>query len=162
MKVYFAHPCFNEVQEKFKEEFLCKLRAALDCMEGGNDILIVDPFLHTPNIEGDTGAKIAMSGNVAQACLSLLGECEVVIALVDGGDTGTAFEAGYAHCMKMPVMLISEDACDTANAMLIGTAANKFDKVLADTGIKSLAGNLLSLYRAMREIEHIGCVSGQA
>ncbi len=143
MKVYFAHPCFSGEQERFKREFLKKLTAGLDLKEEGDeDILIVDPFLNTPNVECNLDLKMVMSEEIKTACLRLLEECEAVIALADGDDTGTAFEAGYAHCMKMPVILVSEAACDTANAMLIGAASARFDNVLDDAQVEALVRTL--------------------
>jgi nucleoside 2-deoxyribosyltransferase len=146
MKVYFAHPCFSGEQERFKREFLKKLTGRFDQMEEGDeDILIMDPFLNTPNVECNRDLKVAMSEEIKTACLRLLEECEAVVALADGDDTGTAFEAGYAYCMKVPVILVSEATCDTANAMLIGAASARFDNVLDDAQIEELARTLQNL-----------------
>jgi nucleoside 2-deoxyribosyltransferase len=139
MRVYFAHPCFNEEQEKFKAEFLRKIIEQLRKGNYGDMIEIVDPFLHSPNIEGDRESKVKLSKSVATTCLKLLEECDLVVALVDGNDMGVAFEAGYAHCMNMPVLLISETACGASNAMLIGSAKDSFDNILEGATIKRLA-----------------------
>jgi len=45
MKIYSAHPCFNEEQREFKKQFISKLSAAISQTQYGNDISIVDPFL---------------------------------------------------------------------------------------------------------------------
>jgi thioredoxin-dependent peroxiredoxin len=106
---------------------------------------IRDPFLFAPNIEGDPEAKVRLSESVKSACLQLLKECEAVIALVDWGDTGVAFEAGYAHSLNVPVLLISVTTCDSANAMLIGAAKARFDNILDDEQVRRLAVMLESL-----------------
>jgi nucleoside 2-deoxyribosyltransferase len=130
MKLYFAHPCFTEKQNQFKRNFLEMICRALDRAKLEMEIIIIDPFEYTPNIESDIGKKLLMSAEVMKKCLQLLIECEVVIALVDGDDTGTAFEAGYASAIKKPVILVSETLCSRANAMLIGSAKEMIDNVL--------------------------------
>jgi nucleoside 2-deoxyribosyltransferase len=139
MRVYFAHPCFTGEQERFKREFVRKLTAALARGEYGGRIAIMDPFLYTPNVEHDIKTKLSMSKTIKASCIGLLEDCDLVLALTDGNDTGTAFEAGYAHCLNMPVILISGDTCDTANAMLIGAARERFDRVLEDAQMEMLA-----------------------
>jgi nucleoside 2-deoxyribosyltransferase len=138
MKVYFAHPCFNEKQRSFKTAFLEKIRTALG--HGGltSDLVMVDPFEHTPNVECDTRTKLLMAQEIKTKCLQLLDECDVIVALADGDDTGTAFEAGYAHAANKPIILISEATCSSANAMLIGSAQAMIDNVLDDEQIETL------------------------
>lgn len=139
MKVYFAHPCFNDAQKAFKTEFLEKLSVALTHRQ---DIRIIDPFDRTPNIEGDTEAKVNMAEIVKIECIRLLEECNIIIALVDGNDTGVAFEAGYAHAVNKPVILVSQRNCSAANAMLLGAAKMMVDNVLEKEQIEKLAGML--------------------
>lgn len=146
MLVYFAHPCFTPEQERVKGQFLEKLNRSLALIEHGEKITIIDPFLYTPNVEGDLEQKVSMSKAIATSCLKLLEDCDVVMALTDGDDTGTAFEAGYAHCMNMPVILISSGTNDTANAMLLGIAKEKIDNILQDSQVEVLAHMLLWFY----------------
>lgn len=87
----------------------------------------MDPFLYSPNVEGDMETKLTMSKAIKKSCLDLLEDCDALMALTDDNDTGTAFEAGYACCMNLPVILVSSDTTDTANAMLIGAAKERFD-----------------------------------
>jgi nucleoside 2-deoxyribosyltransferase len=138
MKVYFAHPCFTEKQSKFKRVFLEKTGGIFEHMKITKKIVIIDPFEHTPNIEGNIEAKLLMSQQIMQKCLQLLVECDIVIALIDGDDTGTAFEAGYACAINKPMILISETLCNRANAMLIGSAKAMIDNVLDEDQIKKL------------------------
>jgi nucleoside 2-deoxyribosyltransferase len=132
MKIYFAHPCFNEEQIEFKKQFLSKLSAAFKNSGHGNDIIIVDPFDYAPNIEGDIETKLNLAEGIKIECIRLLEECDIIVALVDGNDTGVAFEAGYAHAVNKPIILISQDNCSSANAMLIGSAKVMIDQVLEE------------------------------
>ena len=150
MRIYFAHPCFNDPQERFKREFLEKLRAALDETEHGKTIGIVDPFVDTPNIEGDRETKLKLSRFVKDTCIKMLEECDMVLALVDDGDTGVAFEAGHANAIGIPVILVSRSDCAEANAMLIGAARERFNNILDGEQVTKLA-RMLEWYRISRE-----------
>lgn len=130
MRIYFAHPCFDDSQEMFKKEFLEKLRAALAQTEHGRAISIVDPFADTPKIEGNRETKLKLSRLVKDTCIKMLEECDMVVALIDDGDTGVAFEAGYADAIGVPVILVSRSDCAAANSMLIGAAKERFDSIL--------------------------------
>jgi nucleoside 2-deoxyribosyltransferase len=145
MKVYFAHPCFNEKQRSFKTAFVEKIRTALGHAGLTSGVVMVDPFEHTPNVECDTETKLLMAQEVKTRCIQLLEECDLVIALADGDDTGTAFEAGYAHATNKPVILVSETCCSSANAMLIGSTQAMIDNVLHDDQIEKLVGTIKSL-----------------
>ena len=145
MLVYFAHPAFTAAQERVKMEFLERLSARLAQLERGRHITIIDPFLYAPVVETDTAAKLAMSATIKNACIGLLENCDVLLALTDDNDTGTAFEAGYAHCVNMPIILVSSGSCDTANAMLLGAARERFDNILDDEPIAMLALLLITI-----------------
>jgi nucleoside 2-deoxyribosyltransferase len=99
---------------------------------------IVNPFDHSPNIEGSESAKVKLSAMVKDVCIGLLEACDVVVALTDWNDTGVAFEAGYAHSLHIPVVLISQGRCAEANAMLLGSAAMMFDYILDEGRVEAL------------------------
>ncbi|MBP1749057.1 MAG: hypothetical protein H6Q52_1596 [Deltaproteobacteria bacterium] len=139
MYIYFAHPCFNDSQEQFKNEFLEKLRTALGQTEYGKAVSVIDPFNDTPNIEGNRETKLKLSRVVKDTCLKMLEECDMVVALVDDGDTGVAFEVGYANAIGIPVILISKSDCAEANAMLIGAAKERLDNILDGDQVSKLA-----------------------
>ena len=149
MKIYFAHPCFTEKQKEFKTLFLQKLSAALSQTPYSDDIAILDPFDYTPNIEGSLERKLEMAKSVTIACISLLEECNIIIALVDDNDTGTAFEIGYAHAVNKPVILISRENCSAANAMLLGAAEVVVNNVLENEQIELLVGSIALLHGAI-------------
>jgi nucleoside 2-deoxyribosyltransferase len=142
MKVYFAHPCFHEEQQQFKGEFLRRLREAT-----GNGTVIVDPFEYAANVEHSVEEKLRMSGRIKDVCLELLRECQVLVALVDWNDTGTAFEAGYAHSLGLPIILISRTECASANAMLIGAASARYDNIRGEDQVSALAAELAEMDR---------------
>ena len=144
MKVYFAHPCFNEKQQGFKTAFLEKIKTALGHAGLTSHVVMVDPFDHTPNVECDTRTKLLMAQEIKTRCLQLLDECDLIIALADGDDTGTAFEAGYAHATNKPIILISEITCSSANAMLIGSAQAVIDNILEEDQMKNLIRTISS------------------
>jgi nucleoside 2-deoxyribosyltransferase len=146
MKIYFAHPCFTEEQREFKKQFLSKISAALKNSGHNNDITIIDPFDYAPNIEGDTETKLQMAESIKIECIRLLEACDIIIALIDGNDTGTAFEAGYAHAVNKPVILISQGDCSSANAMLIGSAKVMIDQVLGESGMERFEGMIEFFY----------------
>ncbi|MCX5815211.1 MAG: YtoQ family protein [Proteobacteria bacterium] len=146
MKIYFAHPCFTDKQREFKKQFLPKISAGLSQTQYGNDIAIIDPFDYAPNVEGDIDIKLEMAEGIKIECIRLLEECDIIIALVDDNDTGTAFEAGYAHAVNKPIILISQENCSAANAMLIGSAKVVVNNVLEDEQVKGLAGLILFFY----------------
>ncbi len=150
MRVYIAHPSFTDEQEKFKKDFMSSLRASLLAGPYGRHIALVDPFLYTPNIEGDRDAKIRESSAVKEACLRLLEDSHVIIAVVDWHDTGTAFEAGYGHAINIPLILVSRASCADANAMLLGAAKETIDNVLDDQSMVRLSEMLNWFYVSLR------------
>jgi hypothetical protein len=96
-------------------------------------------FDDTPNIEGNRETKLKLSRTVKETCLRMLEDCDIIVALVDDGDTGVAFEAGYAHAINIPIILVSKANCDEANAMLIGAARERIDNILQEEQIGKLA-----------------------
>jgi nucleoside 2-deoxyribosyltransferase len=146
MWVYIAHPCFTDEQREFKNQFIPKLKGQLQNTKHGKLITLIDCFDYSPDIECSVEAKLKFSREVMQTCTDSLEKCQVVIAVVDDNDTGTAFEAGYAHRMGIPIILISKDTCDTANAMLIGSCSARFDDILDDMQISMLVALLEWFY----------------
>jgi nucleoside 2-deoxyribosyltransferase len=140
MQVYVAHPAFTQRQREFKEIFFAGLRDRLQKIEGCQTVELVDPFDYSPNLEGDIQEKVARSKEIRKSCLDLLDRCALLIAVLDDDDTGTAFEAGYAYRVSIPVILVSAGSCDASNAMLLGAAHARFDNVLDELQMSLLAG----------------------
>ena len=140
MYVYIAHPAFNDSQRAFKERFFRELREHLAGLKHCAAVTLIDPFDHAPDVEGDVEEKIARAREIRESCLELLERCSLLIAVVDDDDTGTAFEAGYAYHMGIPVILVSKDLCHRSNAMLLGAAHARFDQILDPFQLSLLAG----------------------
>ena len=123
-RLYFAHPCFTEEQRRFKEAFLDAVRRSLERSGLENELSLIDPFDYAPNVENDPSLKRNVSRAIKEVCVRILRESDVMIALVDGDDTGVAFEAGVADTSLIPIVLIANKTDPAkANAMLLGSAA---------------------------------------
>jgi nucleoside 2-deoxyribosyltransferase len=144
MRIYIAHPAFNREQKEFKHRFITKLYDELSKHTLQQRLVLVDPFDYSPTIEGNTAEKVLRAEEIRRTCLELLDRCDLLIAVVDGDDTGTAFEAGYAYRMGIPVILVSQSSCGSANAMLLGSAQAAVDYVLDGPQISQLAELILS------------------
>ncbi|MGD0230283.1 MAG: nucleoside 2-deoxyribosyltransferase [Syntrophorhabdales bacterium] len=134
MKIYFAHPAFTEAQRAFKARFLDSLRSSLGKIYLEKDLPvpeILDPFAYSPDIEDMPGHKALCSAAVASVCCRLMRDCFLVLAVADDGDTGVAFELGFAWALGIPAILVSgAEAADDTNAMLAGTSQARISQVL--------------------------------
>jgi hypothetical protein len=64
---------------------------------------------------------------VAPADLAAIDECDVVFAVIDGLDSGTLFEIGYARALKKPVYALAQSASDADLKMIVGSGCTVFD-----------------------------------
>lgn len=106
-KVYLAGPFFHLSQRWLIDE-------TLDCLER-LDLEVFSP-LHDVGAGG--GAR-----RIAPADLAGLSECGVVLALLDGIDTGTVFETGHATAMGKRIVGLAERVEPYQLTMLEGTGA---------------------------------------
>lgn len=104
-KVYLAGPFFNYAEKWVVNEIYRELK--------GLGLNVFSP-LH------DVGVG-APNSNVAHDDLVGLDECKIVFAIVDGLDSGTLFEIGYAKKMGIPVIAYNEHQQDKDLTMLIGS-----------------------------------------
>ena len=91
-KVYLAAPFFNLGEVWMVEE-------ARKCLSGMG-VEVFSP-LH------DVGRGPAEE--VAEADLAGLDECDVVLAILNGGDAGTIFEVGYAVAANKPIVALAQN-----------------------------------------------------
>lgn len=105
--VYLAGPFFNIAQRWLVEES----RLALQ----GMGLLVFSP-LH------DVGMGLAH--DVAPKDIEGLKASRAVLALVDGLDTGTVFEIGYARSLGKPVVVLAQSTPEEPLKMLAGTACD--------------------------------------
>jgi Nucleoside 2-deoxyribosyltransferase/pfkB family carbohydrate kinase len=64
---------------------------------------------------------------VASADLTALDRCDVVFAILDGIDSGTMFEVGYARAQSKPVYVLAQTVCDEDLKMVTGSGCRIFD-----------------------------------
>lgn len=109
-RVYLAGPFFTLSQRWLIEELL----AALSNMGAQ----VFSPF-HEIGLCGGRGAAA-----VAEADLDGLRGCDAVLAVLDGSDPGTIFEAGYARSLGMPVVALAENVQKQDLTMLEGSGCD--------------------------------------
>lgn len=64
---------------------------------------------------------------VAPADLAGLDTCDVVFAILDGLDSGTMFEVGYARALKKPVYALAQNVSEEDLKMVEGSGCRIFD-----------------------------------
>lgn len=109
-RVYLAGPFFTIAQRWLVEEARTHLL--------GMGLKVFSP-LH------DVG--IGPAERVGPADLKGIRRSDRVLALVDGGDTGTLFEVGYARSLKLPVVALAEVMSDEQLKMLVGSGCAAVD-----------------------------------
>lgn len=109
-RVYLACPFFTLSQRWLVDE----ARRALQ--EFG---LVVFSPVH------DVGPGPAQT--VAPADLAALDDCDAVFAILDGLDSGTVFEVGYARALKKPVYALAQAVSDEDLKMVAGSDCRVFD-----------------------------------
>jgi ATP-dependent protease HslVU (ClpYQ) peptidase subunit len=103
-KAYLAGPFFDLPQLWMVEQ------ARLNLREVGLEVF--SPF-------HDIG--LGSANDVAAKDLEALDSCDIVFALIDGADTGTVFEVGYAVAKGIPVIAFSQREGVESLKMLEGT-----------------------------------------
>lgn len=108
-RVYLAGPFFNIGQRWLVDE----ARRALKEL----GLKVFSP-IHDGG--GGPGEK------VGPADLEALDECDLVFALLDGMDSGTLFEVGWARHKKIPVYALAQSASEEDLKMVIGSECRVF------------------------------------
>lgn len=109
-RVYLAAPFFNIGQRWLVDE----ARRALKEL----GLKVFSP-IHDGG--GGPGEK------VGPADLEALKECDLVFALLDGMDSGTLFEVGWARAVNKPVYALAQSASEEDLKMIIGSECRVFD-----------------------------------
>lgn len=73
----------------------------------------------------DVGAGPAEQ--VAPADIAGLDECDAVFAILDGLDSGTVSEVGYARALKKPVYALAQTVSEEDLKMVVGSGCHVFD-----------------------------------
>lgn len=63
---------------------------------------------------------------VAPEDLAMLEKCDAVFAILDGVDSGTVFEVGYARALKKPVYALAQTVGDEDLKMIVGSDCRVF------------------------------------
>jgi len=115
MRVYLAGPFFNIAQRWLVDDVRrCLQEMGLDVFSPVHDV-------------GRGPAH-----EVAPRDIEALHECDAVFALVDGLDSGTVFEAGFARALGKPVYCLAQSVGEEDLKMLVGTDCRiHFDLVTA-------------------------------
>ena len=124
MKTYIAGPFFNEIQL----DIIKRIEAALDA---GSHAYF------SPRSDGNLGAmrpeeRASAAKRVYQSNITNMKRCEVMVAVLDGGDVGTSFEMGYFNTLRdvgfQKTLITVTDSGKALNVMLAeGTNAHVFD-----------------------------------
>jgi nucleoside 2-deoxyribosyltransferase len=130
-----------------------KLQSA-PAQQEGFDVYLAGPFFNIGQLWLVEESRIAMSGmglrvfspyheiglgaahDVAPKDLDGLNRSSVVFAIVDGLDSGTLFEIGYARAMDKPVIALASSTPEEALKMITGT------------GCEMLSDFVTAIYRA--------------
>lgn len=67
------------------------------------------------------------AADVAPADLAALDACDVVFAVLDGLDSGTLFEVGYAHAKGKPIYALAQTVSDEDLKMVVGSGCRVYD-----------------------------------
>jgi nucleoside 2-deoxyribosyltransferase len=109
-KVYLASPFFTLGQRWLVDESRrCLTELGLDVFSPVHDI-------------GPGPAE-----TVARADLAALDDCDVVFAVLDGLDSGTLFEVGYARAKSKPVFVLAQTVSEEDLKMVAGSDCFVFD-----------------------------------
>lgn len=104
LKVYLAGPFFNVAQRWLVDDVRrCLLEMGMEVFSPVHDV--------------GRGPADA----VAPLDIAALRDCDAVFALVDGLDSGTIFEAGFARSLGKPVFGLSQSTGEEELKMLVGT-----------------------------------------
>jgi nucleoside 2-deoxyribosyltransferase len=103
-KVYLAGPFFNMAQRWLVEQFRNQLlNFGLEVFSPYHDI------------------GLGCAEQVAMLDIAALNESDIVVAILDGLDSGTIFEIGYSRAKDIPVMVYTESEQSEALTMIQGT-----------------------------------------
>lgn len=117
--VYLAGPFFNMAQRWLIEQFRTQLS---------------NFGLHVFSPYHDIG--FGTPETVVPLDIAAIKSADILVAIVDGLDSGTMFEIGYAKALNIPVIVFVEDECQESLTMIKGTDClieNDFSTVIYKT-----------------------------
>ena len=129
-KIYIAGPFFNDREIKiieYVEELLTS-----------RDIPFFSPMRH--KVEDEEFGSPQWAEKIFEIDRTGLESCDIVLVLYYGyyGDTGTAWECGYAYAKGKPVILVHVDGADSNLMMHCGCHSNISLEGLADYDFETM------------------------
>ena len=123
MKAYVAGPFFNEQQIESME----KIERVLE----KHSIEMFRPRFDAGQIKEMRNATNEDLKRVFNNDLNGLIDSDMIIANLTFKDTGTSFELGYAHALKLPVILFNDETVSgkKINLMLAAVADHYFNSI---------------------------------
>ncbi len=129
MRIYLAGPLFS-MAERYFNEALCT------CLEqAGYEVFL-------PQRDS---ALVTLPQEIFLYDRKGVSDSQAVVAIMDGADhdSGTAWECGYAHALRRPVVLVRTDfrqaADDAWGNLMLTQSAEAVVRVLPSSDIKLLA-----------------------
>lgn len=100
MEVYLAGPLFTQAERRWQRELADALR------ERGYKIFLPQDDAALPLLQSPPDYHGAF-----ESCRDAIDRCDAVVATLDGadGDSGTAWECGYAYARGKPVVAVRTD-----------------------------------------------------
>ncbi|MFP3946096.1 MAG: nucleoside 2-deoxyribosyltransferase [Archaeoglobaceae archaeon] len=140
MKVYLAGPLFSQSERAFNYKIAEGLR------DNGYEV-----WLPQENFPAAVESEEEKE-RVFETDLKVLRDCEVVVAVLDGGcvDSGTACEVGYACALGMPVVGIKTDIRVFSRSEELNLMIEKAVKLVKALNTQELLGELLNALRAFK------------
>ena len=101
LKVYFAAPLFTQAERQWNRAVVDELVQRIGCT-----VILPQRFELDAAQEGEERLETLFC-----QCVEGVDACDVVVAVLDGpdGDSGTAFEMGYARAKGKPVIGVRTD-----------------------------------------------------
>jgi nucleoside 2-deoxyribosyltransferase len=136
---YIAAPWFNPRQLEILEEVKsCLDQVPLTYYSPKDEVLYVPG--------GDVNPKEVLDTNV-----EAMDDANILVVITDGKDTGTMFEAGYAHAMGMPIFYVWIDhkPGDKFNLMLgaSGKVCMNYEELISELTEFIIEGDSLVKHR---------------
>jgi len=133
--IYLAAPLFSLIERRWNRELAAAITKAIP----GAKVILPQNFR-----VGDKYNDERHWPDIARECLDAIDRADAVCALLDGpdGDSGTTFEAGYAHKAGKPVLVVRTDFRQNQDRGLNIMLSRTADDVLVRMSFEEDAGKL--------------------
>lgn len=133
--IYLAGPWFNQEQlERIQRVELILDEFAKDC---GIPLKVFKPRVET--LIKDNPSEEDFTDTFKQNCLSIQ-DSAIVLAITDGKDVGTIFEAGFAYALNKPIIYYAETLGDKPFNLMLAKSCE--DIITSETDLKFLIAQI--------------------